>query len=148
MVGALAAGAVLEKLPWNKIIIGVVIFIILYIIYRQGVKSGKFGKPTRVKPPEDELNISGAEIRRISTALYNDMEGFNWGGHEPEPYEDLSRLNDTSLAVVYNDFNDQYATLEEGTLYEWLQGESFTDFETANTVEQTILPRMVKIGLT
>jgi len=139
--------ALITKLPWNKILIGAIVYIILYIIYKQGVKSGKFGKPTRVKPPKDLLNITGAEVRRISTALYNDMEGYNWSGHAPEPYQDLSRLNDTSLTAVYNDFNEQYATLEEGSLYGWLREESFLDFSTADVVEKIILPRMVKIGL-
>lgn len=148
MVGALVAGTVLEKLPWNKILIGVVIFVILYIIYRQGVKSGALGKPKKAKIPTDLVNITGAEVRRISTSLYDDMDGFNWSGHAPEPYEELSRLNDASLTAVYNDFNDQYINLEEGTLYEWLQAESYTDFTTADIVERIILPRMVKIGLT
>ena len=140
------------KIPGNKaqqkyFFIGALILGAIIFIYYKGVKSGKIGKPKFIKPPKDapgQPQGSGANVRQTAIALYDDMNGYNWSGHNMTPYKNWATMNATDFVGVYNDFNNMYYEVGEGTLKEWIINEKYYD----NLVDDIIIPRMGKENLT
>lgn len=139
---------VAAKINWKYVIIGALILGLILYIYFTGKAAGKRGKVNVIPLPNDLApntpQVNAGDVRRISTALYDEMNGFNWGGHDYTPYNEFSRLSDMGFVAVYNDFNKQYQGLGKGTLKQWLIDEIFT---VGDVVDDVILPRMAKLGL-
>jgi hypothetical protein len=108
------------------IIAGVVLVIFIVIgvwFYRKGKR-----KVTIQPPPLDDpgsgtvaSGVSNAEILSISGALHKDMDGFNYAGHDVEPYQRLNALSDTDFVKVYNVFNAAYQPDSGETLKQWIE---------------------------
>lgn len=145
MIGA--ATAVASKVNWKYVLIGVIILALLLYIYFAGKRAGKIGKPNIVGLPKDigGTPIAGNQIREISTGLYDDMEETPWSGHNYTYYNEWVKLSDTGFVAVYNDFNEQYSSLGEGTLKAWIMSQTYT-FD-GGLISDIILPRMAKLNL-
>lgn len=86
---------------------------------------------------------SNDEIKTIAQSMYDDMNGLNLLGHNMDSYKRALVLNDADLIKLYNAFNIAYQSEGEGTLYEWIDDEKFSD----NTVTDTLLNKMAKLNL-
>lgn len=146
---------VAKKINWTYVIIGALIIGLILYIYFTGKAAGKRGKATIIDLPNDipgpvqtpgsqGISATAGDIRRIATAMHDEMDGFNYSGHDYTPYEEWARLSDTGFVAVYNDFNKQYFSEGEGTLKEWLQNETFT---LGDIIDEVILPRMGRLNL-
>ena len=97
-----------------------------------------------VDSPTGENNpnaVSTADITQLANELYNDMNGFNWSGHDVTPYQKLDSLSDTDFVNVYNTFNTLHTG--EGTLKQWMDSETYV----FNDVTDSILDRMARLNL-
>ena len=138
-----------SKQKRTAIIVGVIILIAL-TIYLIGRSSGKKGKakhidlPTDTGKPGDNFGgIPASTIRRLSVALHDDMDGWNLGGHNMDPYKEWLTMSDTGFVAVYNDFNDQFYSEGKGTLRKWIADEMYRD----SLIDDAVLPRMAKLNL-
>ena len=140
-------GAVASKINWKYVIIGLIILALILYIYLSGKKAGKIGKPNIVDLPKDVggVPVEGNQIREISTALYDDMEETPWSGHNYTYYNKWAQLSDTGFVAVYNDFNNQYSNLGEGTLKAWIMSQTYS-FD-GGLISDIILPRMGRLNL-
>lgn len=147
-----------NKLSTNEkrvVIIGIIVIVVALFLYFQGKKAGGRGKAKHIDLPSDLVvggdpnsdpnagGIPGSTIRRISTALHDDMDGWNLTGHNMDPYKEWLTLSDTGFVAVYNDFNDQFYNEGKGTLRKWIMDEMYRD----SLVDDAILPRMAKLNL-
>ena len=146
----MVATAVASKINWKWVIIGVLIIALILYIYFTGKAAGKKGKAVVIDLPKDipgdnsqGITTTAGDIRRIATAMHDEMNGFNWSGHDYTPYEEYSRLSDTGFVAVYNDFNKRYFSEGNGTLKQWLIDENFY----GSVVDQIIFPRMARLNL-
>jgi hypothetical protein len=135
---------------WKQILIGLIVLLFLLYIYFQGKKSGKKGQSLQVDVPLDvviggNVAIDGTKVRQIATELHNDMDGYNWQGHDEEIYNRYSQLSDSEFISVYNDFNTRYFNEGEGTLFEWIDNETYVGYW--DVIENVILPRMAALNL-
>ncbi len=149
----------LEKMtPANKkkLFIGIGILVLVLIIYFKGKAAGKQGKAKVVALPNDiiggnasnsDANIgnveTGAKIRQIAVGLHDDMDGYNWLGHDMKFYKEWVTLSNSGFVAVYNDFNKMYMSENKGTLKQWLVDEMYRD----SLVDDIILPRMASLNL-
>lgn len=146
----MVATAVASKINWKWVIIGTLIIALILFIYFKGKAAGKLGKAKVIDLPKDipgdnsqGITTTAGDIRRISTALHDEMNGYNWNGHNYAPYEEFARLSDTGFVSVYNDFNSMYHSEGNGTLKQWLTDENFF----GSVVDQIIFPRMARLNL-
>lgn len=139
------------KITTKQLLIIVAVVIVIFIaigfwFYRKGRK-----KVTAVKPPLDNPNtggnntagVSNAEILSISDALFTDMDGYNWSGHDVMPYQRLQALSDTDFVNVYNVFNSKYQPESGETLKQWINSEMYA----FDDVIESILDRMARLNL-
>lgn len=153
MITGILAGSAMKKLPWKKIVVGLVILLIIYIIYRQGKKSGELGKVKNTDIPIDVYNggnvlVDGAKIREMSTLLHDDMKGVNVFWND-DLFQNLAKLSDSELVALDNDFNERYYNEGEGTFKEWINSQQFWWYSgsLAELVNEVILPRMAGLNL-
>lgn len=153
----MVATAVASKINWKWVIIGALIIALILYIYFTGKAAGKRGKAVVIDLPKDipgavttpttqtgTITATAGDIRRISTALFDEMDGFNYSGHDYTPYEEWARLSDTGFVSVYNDFNGMNFNKGEGTLKDWLKNETFVF---GSIVDEVIFPRMARLNL-
>jgi len=117
------------------IIISAVVLIILSFLlwwfYRQGKKTVTLQSlPNELPGNPQSNNVTGAsndEIKNIVNALYTDMKGYNIFGHNYQPYQAATLLNDSDIIKLYNAFNSLYQTASGQTLTSWISNEKFTE---------------------
>lgn len=147
-----------SQVNWKYVGLGALVLTLILYIYFTGKKAGRMGKPNIVKLPKDielptDANgnviedpvIKGEEIRAIAIALYEDMEDTPFTGHDYEPYLQWNRLNNAGFVAVYNDFNTQYHSMDEGTLREWIKSQYYA--MDGGLIDDVILPRMLALNL-
>lgn len=96
--------------------------------------TGSTGTDTGTGGVGTSPTVTGEQIRAITLALYEDMDGFNWIGHNMQPYEDLAHGSDQLNVSVYNDFNALYLNEGKGTLKKWILDEQFAQSDTTDLV--------------
>lgn len=156
MIPALIGAEALKKVNWKKVIIALLIIALVLYIYFKGKAAGKQGKAKYVDIPADiiggnasgsDANIgqveTGAKIRQIAIGLHDDMDGYNWLGHDMKYYKEWVTLSNAGFVAVYNDFNKMYMSEGKGTLKQWLVDEMYRD----SLVDDIILPRMASLNL-
>jgi hypothetical protein len=132
------------------IIVAIVVVVLILVVlavwaYRKGKKSTTIAKPPLDIPEggNNSYGVSAGEILAISQALYEDMDGYNAFGHDIAPYQKFAALSDTDTVKVYNTFNTDYQDEGDGTLYEWIDSESFL----FDDVIESILAKMERLHL-
>ncbi len=135
------------KTYWKQIAIVIGVIIVILIIYYYGKSSGSVGQ---VPLPPDDPNapLTEAEkqkIRSIVLALHEDMDGYNFLGHNMQPYKDWLLLSNTGFVSVYNDFNRMYFSEGEGTLREWIENEQYNQW---TLIDDVVIPKMNLWNLT
>lgn len=122
-----------------------VALLVLVFVYQisdgigDGIKSlfgGNKQDERKITPPE-EVPLQGAEtgiltqeqaenVRELAQRLFLNMDGVGlpWN-RDMQPWKELLELNDIEFKAVYNDFNNLYASLGDGTLREWISNETF-----------------------
>jgi hypothetical protein len=127
-----------KKTKTILIIVAVVLLLIIAVAvyyYRQGKKTTTQAPITLDSPnSNNSYGVSASEISRISDALYRDMSGFNYLGHDAQPYMDLISLSDTDTERVYNDFNTKHQADSLQTLTGWINSESFAFNDVADAI--------------
>ncbi|MDD5358577.1 MAG: hypothetical protein PHX80_05480 [Candidatus Nanoarchaeia archaeon] len=126
------------------------LFITIYFIGRRSAKN----KIEQVKLPSDQpggekLTAEQAvQVRNISTALHDDMSGWNINifSRNMVPYNQLMQASDTMFVAVYNDFNNLYSSENYGSLYKWISEEKSVSSDWRNTA-YSILQRMERLNL-
>jgi len=137
--------------PKQILIVIAIVFILLISIgvwfYLKGKKTVTIQKPPLDNPdpnnPNNPYSVSSGEITSIVSALHEDMDGFNYYGHNSEPYEKLNSLSDTDFVNTYNTFNTMYQVASGQTLKQWIESESYA-FDDVTT---SILDRMGRLNL-
>ncbi len=136
----------------KQLIIGSIILLLLILLAWYFYKRGK--RTTTIQQAPGQLpgqgsngpNISGAsndELKTLSQELYQDMSGYNWIGHDIEPYQRALALNDGDLVKLYNAFNTLYQADSKQTLKQWIEGEKYFNHE----VTDALLLKMAKLNL-
>lgn len=147
------------KLTTKQILITIAVITVILIavglwFYSKGKKQTTIKEPPLDNPIlNDGTNgtgvinnpnsVSSSEITAISNDLFEDMSGFNWSGHNVEPYQRLSALSDTDFVNVYNVFNNAYQSQSGATLKQWIEAESYA----FNDVTDSIKERMGRLNL-
>lgn len=145
----------------RTIIIMVVLAVIVWLMFFRKEKPKPTTKPVPHDAPEEEggtsQDMTSAEVERIATALYNEIEGVNAWTRKLAPYKDFSNLSDSNMVRVYNYYNQHYQSKHSETLYQAMKNEnyyfgggfSWFDRETVrHLVYETILPRMERLNIT
>ena len=117
-------------------ILGAVVVIALIVLVVRASKKNTTIVPVPLPNPVvssgsgsgSTVTIPGETIRAITLALFDDMDGFNYLGHNMKPYEDLLTGSDSLIVSVYNDFNTLYIGQNKGTLRDWIEDENFNQF--------------------
>lgn len=154
MIAAIMGGSMMKNAPWSKIVIGLIIGLVIYLIYRQGKKSGQLGKPKASDIPKDWYGagggvlLDGDKVSRIAHALHDDMKGANMT-YKESVYEEFAQLSDTEFVSVNNFFNDKFYQEEQETLKEWIKDQWFglSSFTLPTLIDDVILPRMGRLNL-
>tara|TARA_R110000824_G_scaffold284734_1_gene472973 strand:+ start:4741 stop:5175 length:435 start_codon:yes stop_codon:yes gene_type:complete len=135
------------KNPLFLLVVGVIVIAIIAYFTGKGSKKG-----VQIKPmPHLTLWGGGitqedsSDIRSYSDLLYQDMTEI-WGTRNMEVYIDLLAEDDGILTGVYNDFNSQYAELDEGSLTQWIQDEVFIG-SNQQVTKDALLSRMIGLNL-
>jgi hypothetical protein len=113
-------------------------------LYHQGTKKTTLQDPSSL--PGSTGGGSGAsndELKVLAEELYNDMNGYNWNGHDMSFYKKALTLNDTDLIKLYNAYNSLYQKSSGQTLVEWIDNEKFWD----TSITDTLLAKMSKLNL-
>jgi len=143
-----------NKTTQKKLIVGGLIALTLLLsfwyFYRQGKKT-----TTIAKLPTDDPNtgnqssgVGDSVISQISTDMYNDMKGLNWGSyHDETPFNSAMTLSDTDFVKLYNFFNTKYQKDSEATLTAWLNGEKAIPYSPFDSVKVVMLSRLGKLNL-
>jgi hypothetical protein len=141
----------LEK-EHKKYLIAIIVALLIiagiaFYFYKQGKKTVTIQQLPGQLPGDstgtNETGASNDEIKLIVEGLYKDMKGFNWLGHNYEPYDQANELNDTDLVKLYNAFNTIYQTDSGQTLTQWISNESYF----SGTSPHLLLARFAKLNL-
>ena len=138
------------KINVTAIIIGAVVLILLIALSVYFYKRGKSQVTLQSLPGElpgnaGSGNVTGAsndEIKNIANELYGDMKGFNFLGHNYEPYNRAVLLGDGDLIKLYNTFNALFQKESEQTLTQWISSEQYAD----GTQPYNIIQRLKKLN--
>jgi len=137
----------------------IVIAIILAIFVGVGIYYYKKGKrsttiapiikdnPNSTDADNNPAGASDTEIKRISEALYSDMDGANTFGHDAQPYKDALAASDTDFERIYNQFNTDHQAEGNGTLKTWIISEHPLYDPAFEGLRDSILQRMSKLNL-
>lgn len=135
------------------IVLAVVLIGIFVFIYFMGRRSAKM-KIEQVPLPSDQpggkvlTSVDNAKVRTIAQQLHDDMDGLNLT-HKSDPYEALLASNDSVFVAVYNDFNNLFASENEGTLRDWLKDEVSASWwiPAYSVLINSIIDRMDRLNL-
>lgn len=128
---------------------GIILLILIigfaYYFYSQGKKTTTIAAIPVDQPTgtNNSAGVSDSEISQISSDLHADMDGFNYAGHNVEPYQKLDGLSDTDFVKVYNLFNTNYQPASKETLKGWIDDEDYA----FNDVVESIIARMGRLDL-
>jgi hypothetical protein len=117
-----------------------------YYFYRQGKKTVTLqALPNDLpgNPGSVSAGASNNEIKLIAQQLYDDMDGYNFAGHNYDPYNRAITLSDTDLVKLYNTFNSLYQADSKETLKQWIESESYY----SNDLPDALLARFAKLNL-
>lgn len=138
------------KITKTHIWIAVIVLIMLvglgYFFYRKGKKTVTIQSLPNDLPGGPTGGIAGAsnnEIKLVANALYDDMKGYNYSGHNYAPYSQAIAFSDTDIVKLYNAFNTLYQTESGETLKQWIEGESYY----YSDIPQSLLARFAKLNL-
>lgn len=140
------------KLTTKQILIIAAIVLVVFVVvgiwfYRKGKRQVTIQAPPLDNPDtgtgNNTYSVSNAEILQTVEDLYRDMNGFNWAGHDAEPYEKLQSFSDTDFVNTYNTFNSKYQQESQQTLKEWIESESYA----FDDIVDSILDRMDRLNL-
>src|SRR5574343_164625 len=116
----------------------IIIAAVAFYFFKQGKKTTSIqygpGEVPGNPGSGSQLGASNEEIKKIATGLYDDMDGFNWNGHDMEPYKAALLLNDNDIIKLYNAFNTMYQPESGQTLTAWIENEKFYNNEVTDTL--------------
>ena len=131
------------------VIVAVVLAVAIFFVYRAGRKKATVEQaplpddtPEGAIPTPLDVNI----VREMSASLYSDMKGWNFWNRDQEVYKRYAQSSDRMFVAVYNDFNNQYISDDNGTLRQWLDDEIVSG-EGDTLINETIIPRMIRLNL-
>lgn len=134
-----------KQLLYSGIALLVVLIGIGWWFYHKGKKTTTIAAIPNDTPEgaNNSAGVSLSQISQIADALYTDMDGFNWAGHDSQPYQDFESLSDTDFVKVYNTFNTKHQSEGNGTLKKWIEDEDYA----FDDVVDSILSRMGRLNL-
>lgn len=125
------------------ILIGVVVLVVGYYIYRQGKK---YVPKDVVLPPD--IQPGGAtnfNAGSFTDAVYDDVYCY-FCLHSATPYNNILTLSNSELVAVYNDWNKRYFSKDNETLVAALLKESSINQIWLNAVKN-VIERYKSLGL-
>ena len=140
----------------KQLIIGAIIISALigfaFYYYKKGKRSTSIAPLVNDNPNSTAANnnpagISDSAVKQLADALYQDMNGVNTLGHQPEPYASLLAGSDTDFEKVYNSFNTDHQAEGSGTLKGWIEAEHPLYDPQFDAYRTSILQRMAKLNL-
>jgi len=140
------------KITKTHIWIAVTVLILLvglaYFFYRKGKKTVSIQTlpsdlPGDVSGGTAVAGASNDQIKLVANGLFTDMDGYNWSGHNYEPYNQAIAFSDTDLVKLYNAFNTLYQADSGQTLKQWIESESYAFAD----IPQSLLARFAKLNL-
>lgn len=117
-----------------------------FYFYKQGTKKVTLQSLPNELPGNPGSVNSGAsndEIKLLAEALFNDMDGYNFTGHDYEPYNKALTLSDTDLVKLYNTFNTLHQKDSGETLTQWIINEQYNYYN----IPDLVLARFAKLNL-
>lgn len=138
------------KVTKKHIIIAVAVLVALvalgFYFYHKGKKTVTIQALPEDLPGNPGSVNSGSsndEIKIVAQSLYDDMKGFNYAGHNYEPYNKAITFSDTDIVKLYNTFNTLYQADSGETLTQWITNENYY----YSDIPDSLLKRFAKLNL-
>jgi len=120
----------------------------VYYAYKQGKKQTTIAPLPESDIPSGQTNETDENLSILATNLHDEMSGFNWSGHDVEPYKKAVLLSDIDFVRLYNIFNTKYQSTSGETLTGWFNSETFFVLGSAdNSIYQTFSDNLSKLNL-
>jgi len=121
---------------------------LVYYAYKQGKKQTTIAPLPENDNPTGQTGETNENLAILATQLYDEMSGFNWSGHDVEPYKKAVLLSDIDFVRLYNIFNTKYQSTSGETLTGWFNSETFFVLGSAdNSIYQTFSDNLSKLNL-
>lgn len=128
------------------------LLIIGFVIYRSGKKSGKAEGVINLSNPVSDNTSSNApaastsEISQLAQAVYADMSGVNFLGHDIDLWGRVLALSDQDFTRLYNEFNLRFQKSTGESMTKWVENEyAYDPYTPWNAVRKTVLAKMAKL---
>ncbi len=122
------------------IVLLIVILIIVIVVIARKKKIEKVPLPKETDWGRSLSDVEEAQVVRLTDALYQDMKGWNLGGHDKSIYQELSSTSDKVFVAVANYFGEKYGDGE--SLAQWIKDEAFA----WSALTDSILKRLATFG--
>ena len=131
----------------NKILVigGAILMLIMALVITIVVIARK-KRIEQVPLPQDTdwgrnlTDVEESQVIRLTDALYQDMKGWNIGGHNKSIYQEYSTTTDKVFVAVANYFGEKYGNGE--SLAQWIDDEAFA----WSALTDGILSRLASFG--
>lgn len=121
---------------------------LIYYAYKQGKKQTTIAPLPESDNPGGQTGETDENLSILATNLHDEMSGFNWSGHDVEPYKKAVLLSDIDFVRLYNIFNTKYQSTSGETLTGWFDSETFFVLGSAdNSIYQTFSDNLSKLNL-
>jgi len=121
---------------------------LVYYAYKQGKKQTTIAPLPKSDIPTGQTGETDENLSILATNLHDEMSGFNWNGHDVEPYKKAVLLSDIDFVRLYNIFNTKYQSASGETLTGWFNSETFFVLGSAdNSIYQTFSDNLSKLNL-
>jgi hypothetical protein len=142
----------MDKKTKTFVIVGLIVLVLFIGVaiyyYKKGKKTVSIQEipsdlPGNPGSGSGTTGASNAEIKLVAQQLYSDMKGWNWAGHNYEPYTRALVFSDSDIVKLYNTFNTLYQTESGETLVQFMDNEAYADSD----VPDALLQRFAKLNL-
>ena len=124
----------------GAIVLLIAILIIVIVVLARKKRIEKVPLPKETDWGRALSEVEEAQVVRLTDALYQDMKGWNIGGHNKAVYQELSTTTDKVFVAVANYFGEKYGDGEN--LAQWISDEAFT----WSSLTDSILKRLSGFG--
>ncbi len=107
----------------GAVLLLIVVLVIVIVVIARKKKIEKVPLPQETDWGRVLTDVEQAQVVRLTDALYQDMKGWNIGGHDKAIYQEYSTTSDKVFVAVANYFGEKYGNGE--SLAQWMYDEAY-----------------------